>query len=84
MRENYFPGTGPKISPASYDLQKSFYETQIRRNSIKILKGNKEVGGSIHSALKSQKGKLSPANYDLKKIDNGFKMTTLGLSRGWK
>jgi len=83
MRDNFAPAT-KYVSPASYDPLSSFYKTQARHNSIKILKSNKETGGTIHLAMQAHKGKLSPANYDLKLIDNGFKKTTLGLGRGWK
>lgn len=83
MHGTFDPAT-MKISPVTYEPMKSFYKTQARGISIEFLKCKKEVGGTIHRALSTQKAKVSPNAYDPAKIDRGFKATTLGLSRGWK
>ena len=73
-----------KIAPTTYEPLKSFYKTKTRRNTIDFLKCKKDVGGTIHLALQTQKAKVSPNAYDPAKIDRGFKAITLGASKGWK
>jgi hypothetical protein len=45
------PVATAKISPVTYNPLDSYVKTQVKRNSIIVLKGKKDVGGSIHQAL---------------------------------
>lgn len=80
--------TGPtataKVSPVTYTPLDSFVKTQVRRNTIGFLKSKQDFGGTIHMALSTQKAKVAPNAYDPKQLEKGFRMTTLGASRGWK
>jgi hypothetical protein len=78
------PTATSRISPVTYTPLDSYVKTQVRRNSIQFLKGKKDVGGTIHQALSTQKAKVAPNTYDPKQLDKGFRMTTLGLGKGWK
>ena len=38
----------------------------------------------LDQAIKKSKNVPAVGTYDIDKIDKGYKMTTLGASRGWK
>lgn len=72
------------ISPVTYEPLQSFKQTQLGKTRFALGKDNKGTGGLFQLAVKNEKGKLAPNQYDPKQIEKGFRMTTLGLSRGWK